>query len=280
MKISFKYGVSAIALLAAISLAQAQTSERQGGGASGSEHSMGGRGGERSSAQGGAERSGASQNRSAAKAVRPASIKENRQSSASSQHQGKSRPGRSKAPRLNTKEQGSPGNAAQEAPRVQRAQQRGAIREQEHGQQSRAEPGPRNRADREREGGQVRPSADAEQGQGERSAKTERENRGTQGEESRGRETELGGARGNEARRPGPAAKAIALPAFRANKRPGFTASWFATPQSIAITARMWISRSRSGPGFRTPSNFTIRRRKSCRSIRSSRATRSWCSTT
>ncbi|MGA9265631.1 MAG: hypothetical protein WBV79_04155, partial [Rhodomicrobium sp.] len=46
MRTTFKYGVSAIALLAAISLAQAQTSERQGGGASGSEHSMGGRGGE------------------------------------------------------------------------------------------------------------------------------------------------------------------------------------------------------------------------------------------
>ena len=46
MKTSFKYGVSAIAFLAAISLAQAQTSERQGGGASGSEHSAGGRGGE------------------------------------------------------------------------------------------------------------------------------------------------------------------------------------------------------------------------------------------
>ncbi len=44
MKTSFKYGVSVIALLAAVSLAQAQTSERQGGGASaGSEHSTGGR---------------------------------------------------------------------------------------------------------------------------------------------------------------------------------------------------------------------------------------------
>ena len=45
---SFAYGYQEreIALLAAISLAQAQTNERQGGGASGSEHSMGARGGE------------------------------------------------------------------------------------------------------------------------------------------------------------------------------------------------------------------------------------------
>ena len=43
---------------------------------------------------------------------------------------------------------------------------------------------------------------------------------------------------------------AAASPAFRASRRPGFTASWFATAQSIAITGRMWISRSRSGPGF------------------------------
>ena len=80
MKTSFKYGVSAVALLAAISLAQAQTSERQGGGASGSEHSMGGRGGESGhSAQGerGAQGGGASH-------------EEHGQNGASMQHQGKS----------------------------------------------------------------------------------------------------------------------------------------------------------------------------------------------
>ena len=80
MKTTFKYGVSAIALLAAISLAQAQTSERQGGGASGSEHSMGGRGGESGhSAQG--ERGGQGG---------AASHAEHGQSGGSSQHQGRS----------------------------------------------------------------------------------------------------------------------------------------------------------------------------------------------
>ena len=42
---SLKFGVSAIALLAATSLAQAQTTEHQGAGAANSEHSSGGRGG-------------------------------------------------------------------------------------------------------------------------------------------------------------------------------------------------------------------------------------------
>ena len=85
MKTTFKYGVSAIALLAAISLAQAQTSERQGGGASGSEHSMGGRGGEAGkSAQGerGGQGGAASHRSRGRAAAQPASRKKGQANSA------------------------------------------------------------------------------------------------------------------------------------------------------------------------------------------------------
>jgi len=190
MKTTFKYGVSAIALLAAISLAQAQTSERQGGGSSGSEHSTGGRGGEAGkSAQG--ERGGQGG---------AASHMEQGQSGGSSQHQ------KGQANSASEHEQGGAqkGRAAQQrgeggASREQsaehdrnqeRGQQADRNRNQEHGQdqdRNRAE----NKVDRERDRtGQAERS---EQGKSEQSAKTERENRGMKGEETRSRETEVGG---------------------------------------------------------------------------------------
>ena len=202
MKTSFKYGVSAIALLAAISLAQAQTSERQGGGASGSEHSMGGRGGESGrSAQG--ERGAQSERGAQGEHGAQGGGAEQGQNGASRQHQGKS------AEQGNHSES-QKGQSATEheqggAQKGRTAQQRGEGgshqeqsaehgRDQEHGQQAehnRTE----NRATREGEGERAGRNTE----QGERSAKTERENRDTRGEETRGRETELGGARGNEA---------------------------------------------------------------------------------
>ena len=93
------------------------------------------------------------------------------------------------------------------AQKGQTAQQRGEggsrqeqsaerSRNQEHGQQAE-----HNRTENQaaRDGESGRAEHNAEQGKGERSARTERENRDTRGEETRGRETELGGARGNEA---------------------------------------------------------------------------------
>ena len=201
MKTTFKYGVPAIALVAAISLAQAQTSERQGGGASGSEHSMGGRGGESGkSAQG--ERGG--QGGAASRA-------EQGQSSGASQHQGRSaeqgdRSGQQKgqansaaeheqggAQKGRTAQQRGEGGASREQSaehdrNQERGQQADRNRNQERGQdqeRNRAE----NRADRERAGQAER----GEQGKSERNARMERENRGAQGEEARGRETEVGG---------------------------------------------------------------------------------------
>lgn len=177
MKTSFKYGVSAIALLAAISLAQAQTSERQGGGASGSEHSTGGRGGESGrSAQGehGAQGERGAQGGGASHA-------EQGQGGGSMHHEGKSaeqgdHSGSQKGQSATEHEQGvtEKGKTAQQRGEggTQREQSSEHNRNQEHGQQ-------------------------AEQGKGERSA-TERDTRDTRGEETRGRETELGGAHENE----------------------------------------------------------------------------------
>jgi hypothetical protein len=206
MKTTFKYGVSAIALLAAIALAQAQTSERQGGGASGSEHSISGRGGESGkSAQG--ERGGQGG---------AASHAEHGQSGGSSQHQGRSaeqgdHSGYQKgqgnsateheqrgAQKGRTAEERGEGGASRELSaehnrNQEHGQQAERNRIQEHGQEqerNRAE----NRAERERTGQAER----SEQGKSERNARMERENRGMQSEETRGRETELGGARGNE----------------------------------------------------------------------------------
>lgn len=181
------------------------------------------------------------------------------------------------APRLNIKES-QPRSAGKGLPRVKKSMAANPERNrnQEQGQEqerNRTE----NRADGERD--RTGQAERTEQGKGERSARTERENRGVQGEESRGRETEFGRAR-EKVKMPAAQEAAGASPASPANKGPGFTASWFATPQSSAITAEMWISLSRSGAGFRIPSNLTIRPRKSCRSIRYSRATKSWCSTT
>ena len=194
---SFKYGVSAIALLAAISLAQAQTSERQGGGASGSEHSMGGRGSESGhSAQGerGAQSGGASHD-------------EHGQNGASMQHQGKSaeqgdHSGGQRGQSATEHEQGGAqkGRTAEERGESGTHQGKSTEERTKSGQQ-----GERDRTEsqtaREHEGGRTgQVERDAEHdGKGERNARTERETRGTQGEETRGRETELGGARGNEA---------------------------------------------------------------------------------
>ena len=107
-----------------------------------------------------------------------------------------------------------------------------------------------NQADRERTGQAER----AEQGRGEQSARTgrnaEREdfNRGVQGEESRGRETELGrGAReGETASRAGADRGRFASISREQSTR--IHSILVPTAQSIAITARMWISRSRSEP--------------------------------
>jgi hypothetical protein len=217
MMTSFKYGVSAIALLAAISLAQAQTSERQGGGASGSEHSMGGRGGESGKSaqgerggQGGAashaergQNGGSSHHQGRSAEQGDHSGQQKGQGNSATEHeQGGAQEGRT------AEERGEGGAEHQGRSAEERTQGRSANqieqqhgqsaernRNQEHGQEqerNRAE----NRADRERERtGQAERS---EQGKSERSARTDRENRGMQGDETRGRETELGGARGNE----------------------------------------------------------------------------------
>ena len=153
MKISFKYGVSAIALLAAVSLAQAQTSERQGGGASGSEHSMGGRGGKSGNAGG----SGASQT-------------ERSQGGMSSQHQGKSEGSASSQHQGKSGQEG--GAAAQHEGKS--AQERGggtsaSEREQQRGQSAERSTASRARTRREtgriaNTNGQVRPSAEEKTG--------------------------------------------------------------------------------------------------------------------
>ena len=181
MKTSFKYGVSAIAFLAAISLAQAQTSERQGGGASGSEHSAVGRGGESGhSAQGERSQGGV------------ASQAEHSGGS-SSQHQGRSAE-ESGSPRTQSGHQSRSANQREE----HREQSAEHNRNQEHGQQAEHSRG-ESQAAQDREGGRTgQLERNGEEGKGERSARTERENRGAQGEETRGRETGMGGARGNE----------------------------------------------------------------------------------
>jgi len=288
VKSSFKYGVSAIALLAAISLAQAQTSERQGGGASsGSEHSMGERGGSQAEhSQGGA--SSQHQGKSAEERGEGGSggqhqgksAQERGEGGASGQHQGKS-----------VEDRGEGGFAAQHQGKSsqerwegssasQKEQQRGQSaehnRNQEQGQgqeRNRAE----NRADRNASG-LVRPNAVSK---AKASATPERSVRTAafRVRKAVAVKRSSAAARG-KVRMPAAQGAEGASLASLANKGPGFTASWFVTPQSTAITAEMWISLSRSGAGFRIPSNFTIRRRKLCRSIRYSRATKSWCSTT
>ena len=163
MKTSFKYGVSAIALLAAISLAQAQTSERQGGGASGSEHSKSGSAGGSTSSQ--AERGQGGM----------ASQHQGGDGGSGGQHQGKS-----------AQERGGGSSASEKEQQRGQSAERNRTHEQGQDQErNRAE----NRADRERTGQAER----GEESRDERSARTERENRGVYGEESRGRETELGG---------------------------------------------------------------------------------------
>jgi len=154
MKASIKYGVSAIALLAAISLAHAQTNERQGG----ASHAERGQNGA-SMHQGKSPEQGDHSQRG---------------QSATQHEQGGAQKGR-------TAEERSEGSAHHEQS-VER------NKTQEHGQQAE-----RNRAE-----GQAAQEHNAGQGQGERSARTERENRGNQGEETRDRETESGGARGTE----------------------------------------------------------------------------------
>ena len=181
MKTSFKYGVSAIALLAAISLAQAQTSERQGGGASGSEHSKSGSAGGSTSSQ--AERgqgSMSSQHQGgdggSGGQHQGTSAQERGEGGSATQHQGKS-----------AQERGGGSSASGKEQRGQSAERN---RDHEQGQdqeRNRAE----NRADRDRE--RTGQAERGEESRGERSARTERENRGVHGEESRGRETELGG---------------------------------------------------------------------------------------
>ena len=94
MKTGFKYGVSAVALLAAVSLAQAQTNEHQGGGASGSEHSMG---------KGGGEPGGSVQSQRGAGGSAQA---EHGQNGASSQHQRKG--GRGEAVKPGRRERACP----------------------------------------------------------------------------------------------------------------------------------------------------------------------------
>jgi hypothetical protein len=181
MKASIKYGVSAIALLAAISLAHAQINERQGGGASGSEHSMAGRGGEPRSAQGerGAQSEGAS--------------RAERGQNGASMHQGKSAEQGDHSQRGQSTTQHEQGGAQKGRTAEERSE--GSAHHEQSVERNRAE----GQAAQEREGGRAgQAERNAGQGQGERSARTERENRGIQGEETRGRETELGGARGRE----------------------------------------------------------------------------------
>ncbi len=194
MKTSFKYGVSAIALLAAISFAQAQTNERHGGGEHGAapqgEHGMQG-GAAHTEHNGGAiQHQGRSAEENGGQRERGRAANEHEQGGA---HNGRIAEERGEG---GAKRQG---RTAEETHPAQQGHEANHSGEQ-HGQSAEhnrgAEQGrqvERNRAETqaEREGGRA--------GEAERSARTERETRGVQGEETRGRETEFGGARGNEA---------------------------------------------------------------------------------
>jgi hypothetical protein len=184
MTTTFKYGVSAIAILAAASLAQAQTNDRQGGAAS--ERSMGQERGGQSEhfkttqgergQQGGQERQG--RGRSA-----------EREQGAQQQKGGR------------TAEESQQGGNSQQQRSAQEREQGGksaeGARNQDQGQQAQRERGERSaKADRENSQQRARPEESRE---GERGREAqEKERGGESGREARERDT--GGARSTETR--------------------------------------------------------------------------------
>ena len=267
MKTSFKYGVSAIALLAAISLAQAQNSERQGGAASGSE--MGGRGGEFLAVPEEAN----PPKRSAAKVARPASIKASRLRNAvraalpANTKENRLRKAARAAPPVSTKESqprsearaALPASTKESQPRSEaRAALPASTQESQLRSAARAalpastkESQPRNAV---KEAPRVRKSSSAgslpsairttsraslRRGTGPKIGQIANANGASRVRKAEAAKQNSAAARETVKGLAAPEVNTDGSPASLANKRPGYTAYWCATAPSTAITGLM-----------------------------------------
>lgn len=185
MTTGLKYGASAIALLAAVSLAQAQTSERPGAGASGSEHSMGGRRAE--SGPGHGERGAGADHGTGD------SLREHQERTTEPGERGRS---------ANQREPGEAGRhhgASQEGQEAQEHEEhsQGSAHHERSVERNGTDEHGRRGEQTAREGESAQRHEMGETGQPERQGqiRDQHENRAVEREESRGRENELNGGR-------------------------------------------------------------------------------------